>query len=97
VTTAAATLLLLLIIAALVAVAAIVAVVVVLGATASVTTALAALVEWRQKQRPERADPHRRGFLAGWASRRPALRWAVVKVAEVEGRDAAPIEEESLF
>lgn len=96
-TTAAATLLLLLIIAALVAVAALAGVVFVLGATASLTTALAALVEWRQKRRPERADPHRRGFLARWASRRPALRWAAAKVAEVEGRDAAAVEEESLF
>jgi hypothetical protein len=96
-TTAAATLLLLLIIVALVAVATIAAVVVVLGATAGLTTALAALVEWRQQQRTKRADPHRRGFLARWASRRPALRWAAAKVAEVEGRDAAPVEEESLF
>jgi hypothetical protein len=66
--TAAATLLFLLIIAGLVAVAAIAGTVVVLGATASLTTALATLVEWRQQQRPERADPHRRGFLAAWAS-----------------------------
>ena len=61
-TAAAATLLFLLIVTPLVAVAAIAGTVFVLGATAGLTTALAALVEWRQQQRPERADPHRRGF-----------------------------------
>jgi hypothetical protein len=61
-----------------------------LGATAGLSAALAALVEWREGKRPERADPHRRGFLRDWASKRPALRWAAAKAAEVEGRD--PVE-----
>jgi hypothetical protein len=86
-TTVAATLLFLLIVTALVAVAVVAGVVLLLGATAGLSTALAAFVEWREGKRAERADPHRRGFLRDWASRKPALRWAAAKVAEVEGRD----------
>ncbi|NMO93164.1 hypothetical protein [Actinomycetospora sp. TBRC 11914] len=89
-TTAAATLLFLLIIAALVAVAVVAGVVLLLGTTAGLSTALAAFLEWRERRRPDRADPHRRGLLRSWASRKPALRWAAAKVAEVEGRD--PVE-----
>jgi hypothetical protein len=89
-TTAAATLLFLLIVVALVAVAVVAGVVLLLGATAAVSTALAALVEWREGKRSERAGPHRRGLLRTWASRRPVLRWAAAKAAEVEGRD--PVE-----
>jgi hypothetical protein len=89
-TTAAATLLFLLIVIALVAAAVVVGVVLLLGATAAVSAALAAFVEWREGKRLERTDPHRRGPLRNWASRRPVLRWAAAKAAEVEGRD--PVE-----
>ena len=86
-TTAAGTLLFLLIIVGIVAVAAIAIVVVLLGVLAGLTTAIAALIEWRRQRRPERADPRQGGFLRDWMSRAPPLRWATAKVAEVEGRD----------
>ena len=92
-TSAAGTLLFLLIIVGIAAVAAIAIVVVLLGILAGLTTALAALIEWRQQRRPARTDPHRRGALSDWTSRAPPMRWAIAKIAQVEGRDEHPVEQ----
>lgn len=64
------TLLFLLVIAGTFAIAAVAVVALLLGAIAGLTTALAALIERLQQQRPHRADRPRRGFLRGRAPQR---------------------------